>query len=45
MLPCLAEAADSRYPAEDFVSRVRQERDRMAGRVEARSRNPHAIDA
>ncbi|BEL04803.1 hypothetical protein Q0Z83_029940 [Actinoplanes sichuanensis] len=45
MLPCLAEAANSQYPAPDFVRRVRQERDRMAKRVEALNRNLEALDA
>ena len=45
VLPCLAEAASSQYPAPDFVSRVRQERDRMAERLESLTRNLQAIDA
>ncbi|MEU4164662.1 MerR family transcriptional regulator [Actinoplanes sp. NPDC026670] len=45
VLPCLAEAANSQYPAPDFVLRVRQERDRMAKRVEALTRNLQALDA
>jgi hypothetical protein len=45
VLPCLAEAASSSYPAPDFVSRVRQERERMAERLESLTRNLQAIDA
>ncbi|MFD9701845.1 MerR family transcriptional regulator [Lentzea sp. NPDC059081] len=44
VLPCLAEAANSEYPAPDFVSRVRVERDRMAERVAVLSKNLRAID-
>ncbi|KUL26937.1 MerR family transcriptional regulator [Actinoplanes awajinensis] len=45
VLPCLAEAANSQYPAADFVNRVRQERDRMAERLDNLTRNLQAIDA
>ncbi|GAA1614434.1 MerR family transcriptional regulator [Actinoplanes couchii] len=45
VLPCLAAAADSRYPAPDFVDRVRRERDRMADRLDALTRNLTAINA
>ncbi|WP_326950701.1 MULTISPECIES: MerR family transcriptional regulator [unclassified Amycolatopsis] len=45
VLPCLAEAADSRYPAPDFVSRIRQERSRMAERLAILSKNLQAMDA
>ncbi len=45
VLPCLAEAANSRYPAPDFVRRVQRERDRMAQRLESLTRNLQAIDA
>ncbi|GAA2568866.1 MerR family transcriptional regulator [Winogradskya consettensis] len=45
VLPCLAEAASSQYPAPDFVNRVRQERDRMAERLDSLTRNLQAIDA
>ncbi|MFD4673297.1 MerR family transcriptional regulator [Lentzea sp. NPDC058450] len=44
VLPCIAEAADSRYPAPDFVSRVCEERERMAERLAHLSRNLQAID-
>ncbi|MEU8632145.1 MerR family transcriptional regulator [Amycolatopsis sp. NPDC048633] len=44
VLPCLAEAASSRYPAPDFVSRVRQERSRVAERLEHLTRNLQAMD-
>ncbi|MFD4638264.1 MerR family transcriptional regulator [Lentzea sp. NPDC058436] len=44
VLPCIAEAAISQYPAPDFVSRVRLERGRMADRIAALSKNLHAID-
>ncbi|WP_436535971.1 MerR family transcriptional regulator [Actinoplanes sp. HUAS TT8] len=44
VLPCLAEAANSQYPAEDFVDRVRQERDRMARRLDELAKNLKAID-
>ena len=44
VLPCLAEAANSCYPAPDFVARVREERDRMAERHAALSRNLQALD-
>lgn len=44
VLPCLAEAANSCYPAPDFVARVREERDRMAARHAALSRNLEALD-
>ncbi|MFJ1768077.1 MerR family transcriptional regulator [Amycolatopsis sp. NPDC088138] len=45
VLPCLADAASSRYPAPDFVSRIREERGRMAERFEFLSKNLQAIDA
>ncbi|WP_127502286.1 MerR family transcriptional regulator [Actinoplanes solisilvae] len=45
VLPCLAEAATCKYPAPDFLSRVRQERDRMAERLECLTKNLKAIDA
>jgi DNA-binding transcriptional MerR regulator len=45
VLPCIAEAADRQYPAPDFVSRVREERDRIEERVVCLSRNLQAIDA
>lgn len=45
VLPCLAEAAESAYPAPDFVERVCRERARMAERLESLSSNLHAIDA
>ncbi|GHH48049.1 MerR family transcriptional regulator [Lentzea cavernae] len=45
VLPCLAEAASSRYPAPDFLDRVREERDRMAGRLDDLARNLEAMDA
>lgn len=44
VLPCLAEAASSRYPAPDFVNRVREERDRMAERLDNLARNLKAMD-
>lgn len=44
VLPCLAEAASSQYPAPDFVSRIRQERSRMAERHDWLSKNLRAID-
>ncbi|MBB5480005.1 MerR family transcriptional regulator [Micromonospora parathelypteridis] len=45
VLPCLAEAAISQYPAPDFVSRVQRERDRMAERLDSLTKNLQAIDA
>ncbi|MFE3165429.1 MerR family transcriptional regulator [Streptomyces sp. NPDC059224] len=44
VLPCLAEAASSQYPAQDFVARIRQERNRMAERLECLTRNLQALD-
>jgi len=44
VLPCLAEAANSQYPAPDFVNRVREERDRMAERLDNLARNLRAMD-
>ncbi|MGW5743643.1 MerR family transcriptional regulator [Amycolatopsis sp. NPDC003861] len=44
VLPCLAEAANSCYPAPDFVDRVRQERARMAERLDGLQKNLRAID-
>ena len=44
VLPCLAEAARSRYPAPDFVSRVRQERGRLVGRLDRLAKNPRAME-
>ena len=44
VLPCLAEAANSRYPAPDFVSRIRLERGRMAERLASLSKNLRAMD-
>lgn len=44
VLPCLAEAASSQYPAPDFVRRIRQERSRMAERLDCLSKNLRAID-
>lgn len=44
VLPCLAEAASSQYPAPDFVNRVREERDRMAARLDNLARNLKAMD-
>ncbi|MFJ1764805.1 MerR family transcriptional regulator [Amycolatopsis sp. NPDC088138] len=44
VLPCLAEAAESRYPAPDFVSRIRQERGRMAERLALLAKNLQAMD-
>ncbi|WP_326569884.1 MerR family transcriptional regulator [Actinacidiphila glaucinigra] len=44
VLPCLAEAANCQYPAPDFVSRVRQERSRMAERLACLAKNVQAID-
>lgn len=45
VLPCLAEAAESAYPAPDFVERVCSERKRMAERLESLADNLRAIDA
>ncbi|MFD9735764.1 MerR family transcriptional regulator [Umezawaea sp. NPDC059074] len=45
VLPCLAEAADSRYPAPDFVDRIRRERGRMAERHACLTKNLQAMDA
>jgi DNA-binding transcriptional MerR regulator len=45
VLPCLAQAADRSYPAPDFVTRVEQERDRMAERIDCLTRNKAALDA
>jgi len=44
VLPCIAEAADRQYPAPDFVSRVREERDRIEERIVCLSKNLQAID-
>jgi DNA-binding transcriptional MerR regulator len=44
VLPCIAEAADRQYPAPDFVSRVREERDRIEERITCLSNNLQAID-
>lgn len=44
VLPCLAEAANSQYPAPDFVSRVCQERERMAERLACLTKNLQAMD-
>ncbi|MFE2883592.1 MerR family transcriptional regulator [Streptomyces graminifolii] len=44
VLPCLAEAARSQYPAPDFVERVCQERERMAERLASLAKNLQAMD-
>ncbi|QER90491.1 MerR family transcriptional regulator [Streptomyces tendae] len=44
VLPCLAEAASSKYPAPDFLARVRQERSRMVERRDWLSKNLQALD-
>jgi DNA-binding transcriptional MerR regulator len=44
VLPCIAQAASSQYPAPDFVERVQAERDRMAERLDSLTRNVRALD-
>jgi DNA-binding transcriptional MerR regulator len=45
VLPCLAEAACSKYDDPDFVQRIAVERDRLQERVALLSQNLRALDS